>query len=167
MKFHTVDSNSVEIRAAEIHPADCQPAAGLTGARRRAGFTIAEMMVVIVIIGLIAAMIVPNLGAFFGQAQSTKVKADIKSIVDAIESHRMVNAGKYPESLEEVVNPPGGGQGFLKNMPKDPWGNTYQYEPKNGSSPMRVYTLGGDNSPGGEGEDADVDNITLFEGGDE
>jgi general secretion pathway protein G len=157
MKFHTAENSAVE----------SNPAASPPGTRRRAGFTIAEMMVVIVIIGLIAAMIVPNLGAFFGQAQSTKVKADIKSIVDAIESHRMVNAGKYPESLEEVVNPPGGGQGFLKSMPKDPWGNTYQFEPKNGSSPMRVYTLGADNSPGGEGEDADVDNITLFEGTDE
>jgi len=135
--------------------------------RRRAGFTIAEMMVVIVIIGLIASLIVPNLGAFFGQAQGTKVKADIKSIVDAIETHRMVNAGKWPESLEEVVNPPGGGKGFLKNLPKDPWGNVYQYEPPSSGSPMRVYTLGGDNAPGGEGEDADLDNITLFETGDE
>lgn len=134
-------------------------------ARRRSGFTIAEMMVVIVIIGLIATLVVPNLGAFFGQAQATKVKADITSIMTALENHRMFNAGKWPESLDEVVNPSGGGEGALKRVPKDPWDNPYQYEsprPGSGDGP-HVFTLGSDGAIGGEGDAADISNRDLFD----
>lgn len=133
--------------------------------RRQSGFTIAEMMVVIVIIGLIATLVVPNLGAFFGQAQTTKVKADISSIMTALENHRMFNAGKWPESLDEVVNPSDGSEGALKRVPKDPWNNPYQYDPpRRGSSEApRVYTLGSDGAVGGDGDATDLSNEDLFD----
>jgi general secretion pathway protein G len=131
---------------------------------RRGGFTIAEMMVVIVIIGLLATLVVPRLGAFFGQAQSTRVKADITGIMTALDSHKMINAGQWPDSLDDVINPPGGGEGLLTRIPKDPWNEPYQYEPPqpgSGGKP-RVFTLGSDKAPGGEGEAADISNFDLF-----
>jgi general secretion pathway protein G len=151
MKFHSATSAAV----------------GHKSIARRAGFTIAEMMVVIVIIGLLMTLVVGNFGAIFGRAQETTVKAHIKGIMDAIENHRM-DYGKYPDSLEEVTNPPDGREAFMKRIPKDPWGREYLYEPPAGSgNPMRIYTLGEDGTPGGEGNDRDLDNITLFESTDE
>ena len=130
---------------------------------RRSGFTIAEMMVVIVIIGLLAGMVAPRMFAYFGQAQSAVVKADIKKITEAIENYQMANAMKAPESLEQLVNPPDGSEGYFGKIPKDPWGNPYQYDPPSGGRKFRVFTLGEDGAPGGEGKDADIDNIMLFE----
>lgn len=132
---------------------------------RRAGFTLAEMMVVIVIIGLLATLVVPNVVGFLGRAMGGKVKSDINAICNALDNYALQNATQYPESLEELINPPEGQAAYLKGkkLPSDPWKMPYQYEPPSvtGTGEYRVYTLGKDKSPGGSGEDADIDNWTL------
>jgi general secretion pathway protein G len=132
---------------------------------RRAGFTLAEMMVVIVIIGLLATLVVPNVVGFLGRAMGGKVKSDINAICNALDNYALQNATQYPESLEELINPPEGQTPFLKNkqVPLDPWKMPYQYDPPSstGTGEYRVYSLGKDKSVGGTGDDADIDNWTL------
>ncbi|MEZ5980607.1 MAG: type II secretion system major pseudopilin GspG [Planctomycetota bacterium] len=135
-----------------------------TKKRARGGFTLAEMMVVIVIIGLLATLVVPNVIGYLGRANTTKIKADIQQIVSAINNFEL-SYNRKPESLEELTSPPDGGPAFLNKVPKDPYGMAYGYEPPSSSSDstFRVFTLGKDKSPGGEGDNADLDNIKLFE----
>jgi len=122
------------------------------------------MMVVIVIIGLLATLVVPNVMRNFLQGQQGKAKADITAIVNAITEYAMANGGRYPDSLEILVTPDVNGYTFLnqKKVPKDPWNNEYQYEPpQQGQPDPRVYTLGKDGQPGGEGDAADIDNFII------
>ena len=82
--------------------------------------------------------------------------------------HAINNSGKYPDSLEVLCTPDSNGHTYLqgyKSIPKDPWKNEYLYEPPHTGQPLpRIYTLGKDGQPGGEGEDADIDNFTIREG---
>ncbi|HKX46623.1 MAG TPA: type II secretion system major pseudopilin GspG [Planctomycetota bacterium] len=131
---------------------------------RRAGFSLAELMVVIVIIGLLAGIVVPNVVGYLGRAMTGRVKADVASIVQAIDQYAIHNAGKYPESLEDLIEPPEEGQApYLKGgkIPLDPWKNEYLYDAPTEGDNYRVYTLGKDGSPGGEKDDADFDNTQL------
>lgn len=131
---------------------------------RRAGFTLAEMMVVIVIIGLLATLVVPNVMQKFGQGQKAKATVDITNVVNALNEYAMNNSGRYPDTLEDLVKPDLKGYRYLnqKSVPKDPWGTEYGYEqPQPGQPDPRVYTLGRDQSPGGEGDDSDIDNFTI------
>jgi general secretion pathway protein G len=133
--------------------------------RKRAGFTLAEMMVVIVIIGILATIVVPNVMQKFFQSQQTKAKADITNIVNALREYAMNNAGKYPDSLQPLVDPDMNGYRYLnqKTIPKDPWGEEYGYEaPSPGNPEPRVYTFGKDKSMGGEGDAADIDNDSIL-----
>lgn len=138
-----------------------------TNARRRAGFTLAEMMVVIVILGLLATLVVTNVMKNLGTAMTGKVQSDIVAIENALENYAINNAMKYPDSLEPLVTPDVNGHTYLKGtqLPKDPWKNEYQYEPPGPGQPLpRVYTLGKDMQPGGEGDDRDIDNIMIRNG---
>ena len=121
-----------------------------------AGFSLAEMMVVIVIIGLLATMVVPNVLRYLGNANSTKVEADMNQITTAISTYTIQNKMRPPESLEELINPEDGGGSYFtaKKMPLDPWGNEYVYE-RNGSE-FELISYGRDQVPGGEGDDADI-----------
>ena len=135
--------------------------------RARAGFTLAELMVVIVIIGLLATLVVPNVVSKLGKANVTKARADITSISGAIESYAIENGGRFPESLEALVTPDENGNSYLNAdiVPKDPWGNPYMFEPPpSGSQKFRVFSYGKDGSPGGEGDDRDLDNILIRNG---
>jgi general secretion pathway protein G len=137
--------------------------------RRRAGFSLAELMVVIVILGLLATLVVPKVVSSLGRAFGGKVKSDITVIENALTEYAINNGNRYPESLEELVTPDENGFSYLKqkSIPLDPWGNEYQYDPPMPGQPEpRVYTLGKDGQVGGEGEDADVDNFSLQGGGD-
>jgi general secretion pathway protein G len=130
----------------------------------RAGFTLAEMMVVIVIIGILATIVVPNVWQKFAMGQQAKIKVDITTIVEALDSYAMQNNAKFPDSLEPLVQPDMNGYRFLNQskIPKDPWGEEYGYEPPSPGNPQpRVYTLGRDKAMGGEGDDADIDNFTI------
>jgi general secretion pathway protein G len=134
---------------------------------RRAGFTLAEMMVVIVIIGLLATLVVPNVLKRFSFAQGEKAKVDITAIETALTEYNVTNGGKWPDSLEALVTPDVNGYTFLKGtkLPKDPWGNEYMYDPPQPGQPLpRVYTYGKDGQAGGEGESADIDNNTIRDG---
>jgi general secretion pathway protein G len=128
--------------------------------RRTRGFTLAEMMVVIVIIGLLMTLVVPNVIQKFFQAAHTKAKADITAIMAALDDYAINNAMKYPDSLEALVTPDVNGHAYLNQskVPKDPWKNEYQYDPPGpGQQKPRVYSLGKDGQPGGEGDNADID----------
>jgi len=133
----------------------------------RAGFTLAELMVVIVIIGLLATLVVPNVMKKLFTANITKAKADITAIANAVDQYAIENAGRYPDSLELLVTPDENGFTFLKGevVPKDPWGFEYGYEPPAaGSQTYRVLSYGKDGSPGGEGDNADIDNVKIQNG---
>ncbi len=120
------------------------------------GFSLAEMMVVIVIIGLLATLVVPNVIRYLGSANSTKAKADMTQITSAISAYTIQNKMRPPESLEELVNPEDGAGSYFtsKKMPLDPWGQEYMYE-RNGSA-FELISYGRDLVPGGEGDDADI-----------
>jgi general secretion pathway protein G len=133
----------------------------------RAGFTLAEMMVVIVILGLLATLVVPNVIAKLNTAFKGKAVSDITAITNALNEFAMNNAMKYPDTLEALVTPDTNGNTYLnmKKVPLDPWKNEYQYEPPRAGQPQpRVFTNGKDGQPGGEGDDADIDNFMIADG---
>jgi general secretion pathway protein G len=130
----------------------------------RAGFSLAELMVVIVILGLIATIVVPNVFSYLSKATVVTAKADINGLVQAIESYAISNMGKRPDNLEILIQPDENGNTYLSGyteIPLDPWGNPYFYVPPSGNQPYRVGSYGKDGQPGGEGEDADIDNSTI------
>jgi len=93
-----------------------------------------------------------------------KAVADITAIGSALDEYAIANGGKFPGSLDALVTPDVNGQTFLdaRHLPQDPWGSEYRYEPPGPGQPKpRVYSYGKDGRPGGTGDDADVDNLTL------
>jgi general secretion pathway protein G len=127
---------------------------------RRAAFTLAEMMVVVVILGLLATLVVPNALGHYNDAQRGKIKADLCALESALEHYALNNSGKYPDTLELLVMADVNGETYLRQtkLPRDPWGNEYHYEPpRAGQSRPRLYSLGKDGVQGGEGMDRDVD----------
>lgn len=130
----------------------------------RAGFSLAELMVVIVILGLIATIVVPNLLDRFTFAQREKAKIDIGALDNAIDTFALENNGKYPESLEILVTPDENGRTYLKGqttVPLDPWKNPYQYEAGVSGGAPKIISFGKDGQPGGEGDDADIDSLSI------
>ena len=140
-------------------------------ARRARGFTLIEIMVVIVIIGLLAAVIVPTVMGKVDDARVAKAKADIQSLEAALSMYYLDNS-KYPTSeqgitalTEQPTDPsithwrPGG---YLERISKDPWGNPYLYTfPGTHGKQYDLYTLGADGQPGGDGINADIGNWNL------
>ena len=135
---------------------------------RQHGFTLIEIMVVVVIIGLLAAVIVPNLMGNVDQARISKARQDIQAIETALTMFRLDNA-RYPttdQGLRALVQQPTDPSirnwrpgGYVKKPSRDPWGNEYQYVyPGTHGGEYDLYSLGADNQPGGEGLDADVGN---------
>ena len=140
-------------------------------ARPQSGFTLMEMLVVLVIIGLVVGLVGPQL---FGKAEKAKVQTaetQVKMLRGAVETMRL-DISRLPtaeEGLELLVRKPSderaarGWSGPYLNedtVPTDPWGNAYKYAPTaSGSRPFAVYSLGADGQPGGEGLDADVGDL--------
>jgi general secretion pathway protein G len=133
-----------------------------TKRRTQGGFTLAELMVVIVIIGLLVTVVAPNVFQRLGTARSSKVKADIRALDEAVTMYIMQNQGRLPEGLEELVEEDINGNTYIKqtSVPKDPWGTEYHFETLSRSK-YRIWTDGADNAPGGEGEDRDYDSEML------
>ena len=132
------------------------------------GFTLVELMVVIVILGLLATIVAINVLPATGRANTEKARADIATIEQALEMYRLDNLN-YPANTEGlqalVAAPPGMGQpqryrqgGYIKRLPDDPWGNPYRYVFPGQRSAFDVYSYGADNAEGGEGENADIGN---------
>jgi general secretion pathway protein G len=132
------------------------------------GFTLIEIMVVVVIIGLLAAVIVPSVVNKVDEARVAKAKQDISSLETALTMFRLDNS-RYPTTdlgLGALVTQPTDPSirnwkpgGYVKRVSKDPWGNDYQYVyPGTHGGEYDLYSLGADNQPGGEGTDADIGN---------
>lgn len=131
-------------------------------ARRRAGFSLAELMVVIVIIGLLSTIVAPKLFDRFSKAQVATTKATLSQIDKALLQYRMDNSGQLPDSLEALVTKDDKGTQYLDRttVPKDGWGNEFVYE-INADNEAEVWCFGADGEQGGEGKDADFSNITI------
>ena len=135
--------------------------------RRSAGFSLAELMVVIVILGLLATLAVQNVPAILRRAFGGTVKANITTICQSIDNFVVLNNGRHPESLEQLVTPDENNETILKGrkVPADPWGAEFLYDPPmSGNRGYRVYSYGKDGVPGGVGEDMDIDNWMIEDG---
>jgi general secretion pathway protein G len=137
--------------------------------RAARGFTLIEIMVVVVILGILAALIAPNVINRIDDAQGAKVKQDIRAIESALKLYRL-DRFRYPsgqEGLEALVTPPQDSSqkwpegGYLDRLPKDPWDRPYVYENPGKQGEFDIYSLGRDGQPGGDGPDADVGNWEL------
>ena len=133
------------------------------------GFTLIELMAVLVILGILATIVVVNVSPVFQRANIEKIKADIAQTEKAIEMYKF-NELKYPstsEGLDALVNPHSGlknpylfpEDGYISAIPLDPWGREYLYEfPPRKSRKFDLYTLGADGMEGGSGDDTDIGN---------
>lgn len=134
-----------------------------SGTHRQLGFSLIEIMVVVVIMGIMAALIVPNLMDRPDQARAVAARQDIGALMQALKLYRLDN-GRYPsaeEGLKALVNDPAGGQrsgrrSYMDRLPNDPWGTPYQYLNPGVHGEIDVFSLGADGHPGGEGNDADI-----------
>jgi len=133
-----------------------------------AGFTLVEVMVVIVIIGLLATVVMMNVLPSQDRAMKEKARADVAVLEQAVESYRLENL-VFPTSeqgLSALVSAPQGlarpdryrEGGYIRRLPKDPWGNAYQYRYPGEQGRFDIYSFGADGQKGGEGDDADIGN---------
>ncbi|HAZ95596.1 MAG TPA: type II secretion system protein GspG [Porticoccaceae bacterium] len=142
----------------------------MTTNNRQAGFTLIEMMVVVVVIALLGAMIGPTLFKKVQQAEETRVAQDIRTVESALKFYRLDNY-RYPsqaQGLNVLLTPPTGNGAakwngpYLESMPADPWGEPYKYaNPGTHGKDIEVFTLGVDNQVGGEGSDKDWGNWNI------
>lgn len=141
--------------------------------KHRAGFTLLEVMVVIVILGILASLVVPNLLGNKEKADRQKAVSDIVSLENALDMYRLDN-GRYPtteQGLEALLQKPVNtssssdysSRGYIKRLPKDPWGNDYQYLSPGERGVFDLYTLGADGQENGEGAATDIGNWNLWE----
>lgn len=137
--------------------------------RRFAGFTLVEIMVVVVILGVLAVLIVPRVVGRTEEARAAAAKHDLAAIMQSLKLYRLDN-GRYPtneQGLQALVAKPQSGpaptnwRSYLDKVPKDPWGNTYQYLNPGVHGEIDVFTLGADAQPGGTGADADIGSWQL------
>jgi general secretion pathway protein G len=138
--------------------------------RIAAGFTLIEIMVVVVIIGLLAAMIAPQIMNRLSQAEVTRARQDIRAIETALNVYRLDNY-RYPttdEGLTALVTNPGEAAapnwqrgGYLKSVPLDPWRRPYLYLNPGQHGEFDIYTLGADGQDGGEDNNIDIGNWDL------
>jgi general secretion pathway protein G len=138
---------------------------------RQSGFTLIEIMVVVVILAVLGALVVPRILENVDKARVTRAASDIRAIETALDLYRLDNF-KYPTSeqgLQALVKQPADptitnyrSEGYLPALPKDPWGTPYQYaSPGPDGRQYEITTYGKDGKPGGEGYDADISSTSL------
>lgn len=141
--------------------------------RPHRGFTLMEVMVVIVILGVLASFVVPNLLGNKEKADRQKVVTDIIALENGLEMYKLDN-GTFPttaQGLQALVNKPDGAPqprhyrqgGYIKRLPSDPWGNAYLYLSPGEKGAVDIYTLGTDNKENGDGSAADIGNWNIQE----
>lgn len=138
---------------------------------RQTGFTLLEVMVVVVILGILAALVVPKIISRPDEARVIAAKQDIASVMQALKLYRLDNQ-RYPtteQGLQALVTPPSAAPvppnwksgGYVERLPRDPWGNPYQYLNPGIHGEIDVFSFGADAVPGGEGNDADIGSWLL------
>ena len=134
--------------------------------RRHAGFTLIEIMVVVVIMGVLAALLVPRLMGRTDDARILAAKQDIATLMQALKLYRLDNQ-RYPtteQGLQALIARPTNGPqpanwksgGYIDRLNKDPWGNPYQYVSPGTRNEVDIFSFGADGQPGGTGNDADI-----------
>ncbi len=128
------------------------------------GFTLIELMVVLVIIGVLAALIVPNVIGRADDARVTAARTDVNNLMQALKLYKLDNQ-RYPsaeQGLQALLTRPTTGPAapnwkpYLDKLPNDPWGRSYQYLNPGVHGEVDVLSLGADGEPGGEGKNADI-----------
>ena len=136
------------------------------GRRTAAGFTLLELLVVLVILGLLATIAAPRVLSYLGGAKSDTAKIQIENLSTTLDLYRL-DVGRYPseeEGLGALLAPPPGAEGWngpyvrREDMITDPWGRRYVYRYPGEHYDFDLYTLGADDAEGGEGENQDVTN---------
>lgn len=138
----------------------------LNRTKRSRGFTLIEIMVVVVIMGVLAALVVPKLLSRTGESKVAAAKVDIATIMQALKLYKLDNQ-RYPtteQGLQALLTKPTAGPaangwkegGYLEKMPRDPWGAPYQMLSPGVKGEIDVFSLGADGQPGGAGDDADI-----------
>jgi len=135
---------------------------------KQSGFTLIEIMVVVVIIGLLAAVVGPKVFGNVDKANISKVKTDIRGLESALNMYKLDNFS-FPSSdqgLQALVSQPSGARnwqegGYIQRLPSDPWGNEYLYLSPGEQGEIDVFTYGRDGASGGSGPDADMSNWDL------
>ncbi len=144
------------------------------GTRRSAiarGFTLIEIMVVVVIMGILAALVVPKLMGRTDDARVTAARQDIATVMQSLKLYKLDNQ-RYPtteQGLKALIEKPTVGPeargwktgGYLDKLPKDPWGNPYQYLSPGIKGEVDVFSYGADGQAGGTGNDADIGSWEL------
>ncbi|MGV6858516.1 MAG: type II secretion system major pseudopilin GspG [bacterium] len=139
--------------------------------RLQQGFTLIEVMVVVVILSILAAVVVPKIMDNPDKARITKAKQDVRALESGLNLYKLDNF-QYPstdQGLEALVEKPSGtpeprnwkAGGYIDRLPQDPWGNDYQYLSPGEHGEVDIYSLGADSVPGGEGTAADIGNWNL------
>lgn len=139
--------------------------------QRVSGFSLIEVMVVIVILGILAAVVVPRVMDRPDTARITKAKQDISTLEAALKLYKLDNFN-YPstdQGLEALVQQPSGtpeaknwnAEGYIDRLPKDPWGNEYQYLNPGVNGTIDIYTFGADGQEGGEELNGDIGNWNM------
>ena len=138
----------------------------LRGGRLQRGFTLVEIMVVVVIIGILGALVVPKLMGRTGESRITAAKVDIATMMQALKLYKLDNQ-RYPtteQGLQALIEKPSAGPtangwkngGYVEKLPKDPWGNPYQFLSPGVKGEVDLFSYGADGLPGGTGDDADI-----------
>ena len=127
-----------------------------TSRRARRAFTLVELMLVVIIIGVLAAMVVPRLTGRTQQAKTARTKSDIANIGLALDLYEL-DTGRYPADLRHLLEPPGqmdggewNGPYLKKGLPKDPWGRDYIYSDESGTQDYKLSSLGPDGKVGND-----------------
>lgn len=139
--------------------------------RHSRGFTLVEIMVVVVILGILAALVVPKLLGRTDDARKVAAKQDIATLMQSLNLYKLDNQ-RFPtteQGLQSLLTKPTTGPaapgwkegGYIDKLPKDPWGKPYQFLSPGVKGPVDIFSLGADGQPGGSGNDADIGSWDL------